>query len=154
MSRVQRLARLAAILALTLALVWLLNGTTASATTQLAPCSPLPTPEVMSVEPVNSPTTLLTQTLRVRLGNGRRVTVTSEAGIQVFPRIYTSTFLSPLTIPLSRNVTHHVTVIGQVEYQGSGCSGTYTLGRTVDRNGAPLTIVQLGRRTFLPLIRR
>jgi hypothetical protein len=74
--------------------------------------------------------------------------------MQVFPRIYTSAFLSPLTIPLSRNVAHHVTVIGQVEYQGNGCSDTYTLSRTVDKNGAPLTIVQLGGRAFLPLVRR
>jgi len=41
-------------------------------------------------------------------------------------------------------------VAGQVEYQ-AGCS--YVLTRTVDKNGAPLTIVQ-GRRVFLPILRR
>jgi hypothetical protein len=153
MSRKQRLARLAAIAVLTLVFVWLLSSTTATATTRFVACSPVPTPEAMSVEPVTSPTTLLTQTLRVRLGNGRRVTVTvtSEAGTLAFPGTYNSAFLSPLTVPLSRNVTHHVTVIGQVEYQ-SGCY--YTLSRTVDKNNAPLTIIQLGRRVFLPIIRR
>ena len=149
MSFVQRFARLAAFLVLTLVFVGLLSRTTATATTRFVACSPVPTPEVMAVEPVASPTTLLTQTLRVRLGNGRWVTVTSEAGLQAFPGIYTSAFLSPLTIPLSRNVTHHVTVIGQVEYQ-AGCY--YTLSRTADKNNAPLTIVQLGRRILLPII--
>ena len=149
MSIVPRLARLAAFLVLTLVFVGLLSSTTATATPQLAACSPLPTPETLAVEPVTSPTTLLTQTLRVRLGSGRLVTVTSEAGLQAFPGQYTSAFLSPLTIPLSRNVTHHVTVIGQVEYQ-TGCY--YTLSRAVDKNNAPLTIIQLGWRSLLPII--
>jgi hypothetical protein len=149
MSRVQRAARLAVILALTLIFVWLLSGTTATATTRLAPCSPLPTPEVMSVEPVTSPTTLLTQALLVRLGNGRQITVTSEAGTTIYARVFSSVFLSPLPIPLLPNVTHHVVVTGQVEYQ-TGCY--YLLSRTVDKNGAPLTIVQLGRRIYLPAI--
>ena len=151
MSRMQRLARLAAILVLTLVFVGLLSGTTATATSQLAACSPVPTPETMAVEPVTSPTTLLSQTLQVRLGNGRQVTVSSEAGTTVFTRVFSSALLSGLPIPLLPNVTHHVMVAGQVEYQ-AGCS--YVLTRTVDKNGAPLTIIQLGRRIFLPIIRR
>jgi hypothetical protein len=150
MSRFQRIARLAAFLGLTLVFVWLFNGATATATQRLAACSPVPTPETLAVEPVSSPTMLLTQTLWVRLGSGRRVTVTSEAGTKSFPGVFSSAFLSPLLIPLQRNVTHHVIVTGQVEYQ-TGCY--YTLSRTVDKNGAPLIIVQ-GRRTFLPLILR
>jgi hypothetical protein len=146
----QRLARLAVLLVLTLVFVWLFNGTTAAATQQLAACSPVPTPETLAVEPVTSPTMLLTQTLRVRLGSGRRVTVTSEAGTTSFAGAFSSAFLSPLPIPLRRNVTHHVIVTGQVEYR-AGCY--YTLSRTVDKNGAPLIIVQ-GRRTFLPSILR
>ena len=150
MSNAQRLARLAAILALTLALIGWLN-TTATATPQLVVCSPLPTPETMSVEPVSSPTTLLAQTLQLRLGNGRQVTVTSEAGTTLFNGVFSSAFLSPLSIPLAPNVTHHVVVAGQVEFK-AGCY--YELTRTVDKNGAPLTITQLGRRIFLPVIMR
>jgi hypothetical protein len=153
MSIVQRLVRLAAITVLTLVFVWLFSSTTATATQRLVMCSPVPTQEPMSVEPVTSPTTLLTQTLYVRLGNGRRVTVTSEAGTNTFTRIFTATFLSPLTIPLSRNVTHHVTVVGQVDYQGTGgCTYTYIMTRTLDKNNAPLKIIQLGRRILLPII--
>ena len=148
MSRIQRLSRLAVLLVLTLVFVWLFNGTTAMATQRLAACSPVPTPETLAVEPVSSPTMLLTQTLWVRLGSGRRVTVTSEAGTTSFAGVFSSAFLSPLTIPLRRNVTHHVIVTGQVEYQ-AGCY--YTLSRTVDKNGAPLIIVQ-GRRIFLPSV--
>jgi hypothetical protein len=129
--------------------MWLFNGTTATATPRLAACSPVPTPETLAVEPVKSPTTLLAQTLQVRLGNGRRVTVTSEAGTTVFARVFSSAFLSPLPIPLRPNVTHHVIVTGQVEYR-TGCY--YTLSTRVDKNAAPLTIIQLGRRTFLPAI--
>jgi hypothetical protein len=149
MSRVQRLARLAAFLVLTLVFVWLFNGTTTAAAPQLAACSPVPTPETLAVEPVTSPTTLLAQSLQVRLGNGRRVTVTSEAGTTVFARVFSSAFLSPLPIPLRPNVTHHVIVTGQVEYK-TGCF--YTLSRTVDKNGAQLKIIQLSRRTLLPAI--
>ena len=150
MSRVQRLARLAALLVLTLAFMWLFNSTTATATQRLVACSPVSTPETLAVEPVTSPTTLLTQTLQMRLGNGRRITVTSEAGTTIFSGMFSSAFLAPLPIPLRPNVTHHVSVAGQVEYQ-TGCY--YALSRTVDKNGAPLTIVQ-GRRTFLPIILR
>ena len=149
MTRVQRLARLAGILVLTLAMMWLLSNTSAAATAPLASCSPVPTPETMALDPVTSPTTLLAQTLQVRLGNGRLVTVSSEAGTTVFTSTFSSVFLSPLPIPLLRNVTHHVNVAGQVEYR-TGCY--YVLNRSVDKNGAPLTIVQLGRRTYLPLI--
>ena len=147
MSNIQRLARLIALLVLTLVFMWLFNSTTATATQRLAACSPVPTPETLAVEPVTSPTTLLTQTLRVRLGNSRRVTVTSEAGMTIFTIVSSSTFVSP--IPLRSNVTHHVIVTGQVEYK-TGCY--YTLSRTVDKNGAQLKIIQLGRRTLLPTI--
>jgi hypothetical protein len=151
MSRMQRLSRLAVLLVLTLVFVWLFNGTTAMATQRLAVCSPVPLPPgTLAVEPVSSPTMLLTQTLWVRLASGRRVTVTSEAGTKSFAGVFSSAFLSPLPIPLLRNVTHHVIVTGQVEYQ-AGCYST--LSRTVDKNGAPLIIVQ-GRRTFLPSILR
>ncbi len=147
MSNVQRLARLAAILVLTFVFVGLLSSATVTATTQFAGCSPVQIYATPAVEPVSSPTTLLTQSLQVRLNNSRRVTVTSEAGMTIFTVVLSSTFVSP--IPLLPNVTHHVIVTGQVEYQ-PGCY--YTRSTTVDKNGAPLTIVQLGRRTFLPIV--
>ena len=149
MSSVQRLVRLAAFLVLTLVFMWLLSNTPAAATARLASCSPVPVPqEVPAVEPVTSPTTLLTQTLQVRLNNGRRVTVTSEAGMTIFTVALASTFASP--IQLQPNVTHHIVVTGEVEYQ-PGCYYS-TQSRTVDKNGAPLTIVQLSRRTYLSII--
>ena len=76
------------------------------------------------------------------------MTVTSEAGMTIFTIAAASTFLSP--IPLLPNVTHHIIVTGEVEYQ-PGCYYP-TQSRAVDKNGAPLTIVQLGRRNFLPII--
>ncbi len=151
MSSVQRLARLAVILVLTAAFVWLLSNTTPAATAPLASCSPVPVPqEVPAVVPVTSPTTLLTETLQVQLTNGRRVTVTSEAGMTIFTIAQASTFASPIS--LLPNVTHHIVVTGEVEYL-PGCYYS-TQSRAVDTNGAPLTIVQLGRRTFLPTILR
>ncbi len=149
MFSVQRLIRFAAILVLTLVFVWLLSSTTPAAIARLASCSPVPVPqETPAVEPVTSPTTLLTQTLQVRLNNGRRVTVTSEAGMTIFTIAFASTFVSPIS--LLPNVTHHLVIKGEVEYQ-PGCYYS-TQSRTVDKNGAPLTIVQLGRRTLLPII--
>jgi hypothetical protein len=150
MSNAHRLTRLIAMLVLTLIFVWLFSNTSATATPHLVQCSPVPTPETLTVEPVTSPTTLLTQTLRVRLNNSRRVTVTSEAGATIFFTTSPSTFISP--IPLLPNVTHHVVVTGLVEYQGTGCTYTYTRSTTVDKNGAALTIIQLGRRVYLPII--
>jgi hypothetical protein len=54
MSNVQRLVRLAAFLVLTLVFAGLLSSTTATATTRFAACSPVPTPETLSVELVTS----------------------------------------------------------------------------------------------------
>lgn len=148
MSTAQRLTRLGAILVLTLIFVWLFSSTTATATQRLVVCSPLMPQETPAVEPVTSPTTLLTQTLTVRLSNGHRVTVTSEAGTTIFITPSASIFVSP--IRLLPNVTHHIIVTGEVEYQ-PGCYYS-TVSRTVDKNGAPLKIIQLNRRTFLPII--
>lgn len=114
-------------------------------------CGPLPTPELMQVEPVTSPTSLLTQTLFVRLGNGTTITATSEAGTTAITGSFTSLTLAPIPIPLLPNTTHHFIVTGTVEYT-PGCY--YSLYRTTDKNGAPLTIVQVSPHIYLPLILR
>jgi hypothetical protein len=59
--------------------------------------------------------------------------------------------LVPVTIRLAPRITNHVIVTGLVEYAPQ-CF--YTLSRTVDENGAPLTIVQEPYKIFLPLILR
>jgi hypothetical protein len=93
----------------------------------------------MNVEPVTTPTTLLTQTLYVRLGNGRTISATSEAGTVAITGTFLAYVPTALTLTLLSNITHHVTVIGQVEY-APGCY--YHLTCTSDKNGAPLTIAQ------------
>ena len=115
------------------------------------PPAPVPTAEPLWVDPVTSPTTLFTQTIRVTLGRGRIITVTSEAGTvtstsQVSGTNYT-TFVA--TIPLLPQVTHHLDVTGLVEYS-AGCF--YTLSTGSDRNGKPLTIVQVSPVLYLPLV--
>lgn len=147
----RHLLRFVAIVSLTLLFLWLFNENAATATRQLALCSPPPTIEPMSVDPVTSPTRLLTQTLFVRLGNGNLITATSEAGITQLAGIFSFSTPAPFTIPLLPNVTHHLNVFGQVEYS-PGCY--YTLRQSTDKHGAPLIIVQTSRTIFLPLIRR
>jgi len=152
MSQKQRLTRLAVILIAVGVMVGLLSSTRAVAQHQLAACSPLPTPEALNVKAVKSPTQLLTQTLSVALGNGRIITASSEGGI-TFSGVFSSPLPvpMPITIKLAPRTTNHVVVTGLVEYSPQ-CF--YTLSRTVDENGAPLTIVQVPYKLFLPLILR
>ena len=135
------------------ALLWLFNSTTVTATRRPDDCGPPPTPELMDVEPVTSPTTLHVQTLYVRLGRGRIISATSEAGTVAITGTFSAYAPAPLTLTLSSNITHHITVIGQVEY-APACY--YHLTRTTDKNGAPLTIVQqtppVTPTAYLPLI--
>ena len=105
----------------------------------------------MEVQPVTSPTTALTQTLFVRLGNGRAITATSEAGSAVITDTFSSLTWTPITITLSPDTVHHVIVAGQVEYSPD-CY--YTLYRSTATNGAPLTIVQVSARVYLPIVTR
>jgi hypothetical protein len=137
-----------------LMLLWLFGATTVTATRQPTACGAPPTPEIMNVEPVTSPTTSFTQTLSVRLGNGRTITATSEAGTTSITGTFSASTLVPLTLSLLPGTTHHLTVIGQVEY-APDCY--YTLSRTTDKNGAPLTIRQtssISSTVYLPLIAR
>ena len=103
--------------------------------------NPPPTPEPLWVDPVTSPTSLLSQTLKVYLGRGREITVSSEAGVTTVNGTFLSTTPALVTIPLLPNITHNLLVQGRVEYL-SGCY--YTLSTRLDRYGAPLVIVQQG----------
>ncbi len=151
---VTRIFRVSLVVVCVFALLWLFNSTTATATRRPDDCGPLPTPELMNVDPVSSPTTLHTQPLYVHLGNGRTISATSEAGTVAITGTFSASAPTALTLTLLSNVTHHVIVIGQVEY-APGCY--YYLSRSGDKNGAPLTIVQqtvgLTATVHLPLIR-
>ena len=115
------------------------------------PPAPVPTAEPLWVDPVTSPTTLFTQTIRVILGRGRIITVTSEAGTVASTYQVSGTNYMPFvaTIPLLPQVTHHLHVTGLVEYS-AGCF--YTLSTASDRNGKPLTIVQVSPMLYLPVV--
>lgn len=123
---------------------------TPSPTTTITPtptgggdCSqnPPPTPEPLWVDPVVSPTSLLTQTLRIYLGRGRDLVVTSESGFVTASGNFSSNTPTEVTIQLLPNTTHHISVLGRVEYR-SGCF--YYLHTNQDRFGNPLIIVQQG----------
>lgn len=114
-------------------------------------CGPPPTPEALRIEPVTSPTSLLTQTLQVYLGHGRAITVTSEAGATVMTGTFSAFTPTSIVISLLPNVTHHLNVAGQVEY-ASGCY--YTLFTSNDLDGQPLTIIQTSHFVYLPIVLR
>ncbi|MGH2592526.1 MAG: hypothetical protein ACRDGG_03340, partial [Anaerolineae bacterium] len=105
---------------LLLASVWLSSPLAQPRLAALASCSPPRTPEPFNVDPVTSPTSLLTQSLGVRLGMGRAITVDSEAGTTAITGTFTALTTVSLTIPLLPNVTHHLTASGRVEY-AAGC---------------------------------
>src|SRR5512143_490205 len=107
---VTRIFRVSLLVVCVFALLWLFNSTTATATRRPDDCGPPPTPELMNVEPVSSPTTLHTQPLYVRLGNGRILSATSEAGTVAITGTFSAYAPTALTLTLLSNITHHVTV--------------------------------------------
>lgn len=118
---------------------------------------PQATPEALWVDPVISPTGLLTQTLTVYLGNGEAVTVTSPSGAFGMTGAFDANANpAQVTIDLLPDTLHELTVNGRVrEVTVNGCTfGGYTLQTTQDRNGDPLDILQVLRQLFLPLIER
>ncbi len=115
---------------------------TATATASPTPgsgCPPPATLEPLWVDPVTSPTMLLTQTLSIYLGQGRAITVTSESGTVAITGTFEASTPAFVTIPLLPGTTHHLVVKGRVEHV-TGCF--YTIGTLYDRNGSLLTIVQ------------
>lgn len=123
---------------------------------------PMTTPEPLWVEPVISPTGLLTQTVTVRIGNGEAVTVTAESG--VFTATGSFSVYGPARVPIDLlpETTHHFEVQARVRtvYQWGCKYGGYTLSTSRDRHGAPLVIEQVRAsatprpRLYLPLILR
>jgi hypothetical protein len=103
---------------------------------------PIATQEVFLVEPVASSTDQLSQVITVYIGNGEEVTVVTESGT------FTATgILGPYLVEISLlpNTEHHLEVIAKVRQVvgWSGCLyGGYTMTTTIDRYGAPLTIIQ------------
>ncbi len=101
------------------------------------PLCPAATPEWLRVEPVTSPTDLLSQTVTVIMGNMEAVTITTESGV------FAATS-SQVEVTLLPNTVHHLEVVAKVrEIWSDGCRyGGYTLRTTKDKNGALLTIEQ------------
>ncbi len=104
-----------------------------------AACANPATPEPLWVDPVVSPTNLLTQEISVTLGRGRQVSVTSNAGTVTQQGEFSIAQPVVLQVPLAPNVTNELLVTGKVEY-APDCF--YTLQTRVDRTGKPLVIVQ------------
>ncbi|MCB8986543.1 MAG: hypothetical protein H6661_02195 [Ardenticatenaceae bacterium] len=110
---------------------------TLEATPTSYPC-PQATPELLSVEPVTSPTDAASQIVTVTLGNGELITITSEAGEVSGTAVYPA----ELEVPLLPQTVHHLTVAGKVREvaQGDCTYGGYVLTTTTDINGDALII--------------
>lgn len=131
-----------------------------------SPTSPPPTfcpdatPEPLWVEPVISPTDLLTQTIVVNIGNGEAVTVTTALGVFTQTGVFgVAGNPARITIDLLPNSTHDLTVAARVRtIGGGGCTyGGYTLSTQQDRNGGALRIVQnngAALTAYLPMVQR
>ena len=105
---------------------------------------PQATPELLSVDPVISPTDELTQGITVYIGNGERVDVVSEAGTFTAEGSFSRENPARVTVTLLPQAANHLEVIAHVRTISEGdCTyGGYSLRTTVDLHGAPLTIVQ------------
>src|SRR5581483_7167326 len=104
-------------------------------------CPSPATPEPLWVDPVVSPTDLLTQNISVTLGRGREISISNEAGTVTQRGEFSIAQPVVLQVPLAPNTTNHLLVTGQVEY-APNCF--YTLQTRVDRTGKPLVIAQTG----------
>jgi hypothetical protein len=139
------------------------EGTPSATPSPTATMCPQATPELFWVEPVMSPTDLLTQTVTVRIGNGEAVTVTAESGTFVVTGTF-GAYGAPALVPvdLLPGVTHHLEVQARVRtvYQWGCRYGGYTLYTSRDRYGQPLVIEQVNpaptprARYYLPVILR
>src|SRR5262249_16600043 len=107
------------------------------------PC-PQATAEPLSVDPVQSPTTGLTQVIVVHIGNGAKVSVVSESGTFEVTGDFSVANPAQVQINLLPNTTHHLSVTATVKTMNvGGCNyGVYTLNTAVDNTGKPLSIVQ------------
>jgi hypothetical protein len=121
------------------------------------PC-PIPTQELPpEVEPVTSPTDLSTQTIYVWFP-AEWIMVVNEIGS--FKIFCDSGPCHAIPILLKPNSVNHLTVVGKVRpvVQWEGCVyGGYLMDTSLDKNGNPLEIEQIGGKLysfFLPLASR
>ena len=114
------------------------------------PC-PMPTAEPFSVDPVTSPTWLLSQVVTAHLGNGEAVTVSAESGIFTVTGNFSYAGSPALvTVNLIPNTTHHLQVFGRVKpFTIEGCAYD---GYTLSAPGGPFIIVQLSHGIYLPSV--
>ncbi len=166
MRRTMRYAGMAAILIAVGLCAWYLEsslaggpGRPAGAAGALQPTTfcPPATPEMLWVDPVDSPTGCQSQQIRVIIGNGEYVSGTSESGTFEVTGTFSVHDPAVVTMPLLPGATHHLLVAGRVRvvWQGDCQYGGYTLFTSSDRFGAPLVIVQEGdecARVLLPLV--
>lgn len=112
---------------------------------------PQATPEVLRVEPVQSPTQALQQVIQVRIGLGEQVTIETESGVFTATGNFNA-LSSPalVTITLAPDTTHTLKVSAKVrEVTQGGCNyGGYVLKTERDRNGLPLVIEQRSNATI------
>jgi hypothetical protein len=111
----------------------------------VATCPPA-TPEILSVEPVTSPTDQFTQIIIVHIGFGEEVTVVTESGTFSVTGDF-GVYANPASVEITLlpNTEHHLEVFAKVRHvpSSNGCIyGGYTLRTTRDGHGAPLAIVQ------------
>ena len=142
-------------LAVSSVLVWMLAWPSLSTATTATPSAtetptraacPVATPEPFWVDPVTSPTDQFFQTITVHIGNGQRVEVIAESG-EYAMEVFGPSSTAQLDVRLYPSTTTHLEVVAYVRVIESptGCTyGGYSLRTTVDRFGAPLTIVQQG----------
>lgn len=97
------------------------------------------TPEPFWVDPLVSPTNLLSQKISVTLGRGREISIASDAGTVTQQGEFSIAQPVTLDVPLAPNVTNNLLVSGKVEF-APNCF--YTLQTRTDRTGKPLVIVQ------------
>ena len=97
------------------------------------------TPEPLWVDPVVSPTNLLTQNIAVTLGRGREISITSNAGTVMQRGEFSLTQPVTLQVPLAPDTLNELLVTAKIEYEPN-CF--YMLQTRVDRLGQPLIIAQ------------
>ena len=105
--------------------------------TSTATVCALPTAVSMTVSPVVSPTSAITQVVKVNVF-AASVTITSEAGS--FTSTTSTGGVFSITVNLVPNSTNHLQAVATIT---SACR-PYTLSRSTDSAGNPLNIVQMG----------
>jgi hypothetical protein len=114
-----------------------------------------PTPEPLWVEPVTSPTDLLTQTITVWLGNGEAITISSQSGTFTQTGNFASNYPAHIPIKLKLGKWHYLQVSGKVKrlVVGDCIYGNYPLRTSLDKNGKSLAIFQMPvGKLYLPII--